>query len=226
MSHTPRYPESGKAFLSDLLSPVPPELSPAEVETVCRILLDMPDIGTWNQSALRILPRYRATAERLLIEDRQGDDREKSYRAQIWLAQLRGETPGATRQPSMARRRAAVSPAPDDSAVPPAIRQRLPRRRAPRRTAGPSPQPPTGRQPLPAAACFHPASLAPRSRSGCPAAIQRSHVRDPGVQRLRPAKRGIRFSQSAASENRARLRQESLGGAAGAGRKPDPTVDS
>ena len=101
-----RYPESGTAFLSDLLGPMPPELSPPQIETVCRILLDMPDIGTWNESALKILPRYRATAERLLMQDREGNDQEKSYRAQIWLAQLRGETPGAISPPSIARKRA------------------------------------------------------------------------------------------------------------------------
>jgi hypothetical protein len=114
-----RYPESGSLFLSDLLGPVAPELSPPEIETVCRILLDMPDIGTWNESALKILPRYRATAERLLMQDRQGDDQEKSYRAQIWLAELRGETPGVAtqNQPSVARRRV-VSPAPDHNAGP------------------------------------------------------------------------------------------------------------
>lgn len=107
-----RYPESGRAFLSDLLGPMPPELPPPQIETVCRILLDMPDIGTWNESALTILPRYRATAERLLMQDREGNDQEKSYRAQIWLAELRGVTPGAINPPSIARRRA-VSQTPD-----------------------------------------------------------------------------------------------------------------
>jgi len=101
-----RYPESGTAFLSDLVGPMPPELSPTQIETVCRILLDMPDIGTWNESALKILPRYRAIAERLLIQDREGNDQEKRYRAQIWLAELRGETPGSINSPSIARRRA------------------------------------------------------------------------------------------------------------------------
>ena len=113
-----RYPESGNVFLSDLLGPVPPELSPPEVETVCRILLDMPEIGTWHQSALRILPRYRSTAERLLRQDRQGDDQEKSYRAQIWLAELRGETPGFANQASLPRKRATVASAPNDHGNP------------------------------------------------------------------------------------------------------------
>jgi hypothetical protein len=112
-----RYPESGKVFLTELLAPAPPDLSPTQAEAVCRILLDMPDTGDWRQSALRILPRYRATAEQLLMEDRQGDDQEKRYQAQIWLAQLRGEAPGVQSQVSIGRRRGAVSP-PDDNAGP------------------------------------------------------------------------------------------------------------
>jgi hypothetical protein len=90
-----RYPRSGDAFLSDLLAPAPPQLSPLQVETVCRILIDMPDLGTWHQSALKILPHYRATAERLLAQDKQGGDQEKSYRAQLWMAELGGETSGS-----------------------------------------------------------------------------------------------------------------------------------
>jgi hypothetical protein len=113
-----RYPESGKEFLSDLLEPAPPALSPGQVETVCRILIDMPDIGNWHQSALQILPRYGATAERLLIQDREGGDIEKQYRAQMWPAQLRGEVPGPVDQLSAARRRAAVRPLPDDNSGP------------------------------------------------------------------------------------------------------------
>ena len=144
-----RYPESGKEFLADLLGPVPPELSPAQVETVCRILIDMPDLGTWNESALQILPRYRATAERLLIEDRHGDDQEKIYRAQMWLAELHGETPGAISQPPVSRRRAAVSPSPGDNAgpllYPPSatVSSRNTADRGPEPTAGSRPTHPT-----------------------------------------------------------------------------------
>jgi hypothetical protein len=108
-----RYPESGTVFLSDLLGPVPPELSALAIETVCRILLDMPDVGTWHESALRILPRYRVTAERLLAQDGQGTDQEKSYRARIWQTELRGETPGAIpqrNQPPAIRRRVSSPP--------------------------------------------------------------------------------------------------------------------
>jgi hypothetical protein len=176
-----RYPESGKTFLSDLLGPVSPELSPAQVETVCRILIDMPDLGTWNQRALRILPRYRATAERLLVQDRQGDDQDKIYRAHMWLAVLRGETPGAINQPSTARRRAAVSPATDDRAgpllyPPPAAESsRITVGRRPEPTAGDRPaQPPPSlvanpapTQPLPPAV---PVSMPPATN---PAPVQR-----------------------------------------------------
>jgi len=108
-----RYPESGATFVADLLEPMPPALSPLAIETVCRILIDMPDVGTWHESALRILPRYRPTADRLLAQDRRGTDQEKSYHAQIWQAELRGETPGATSQTSEApaiRRRASSQP--------------------------------------------------------------------------------------------------------------------
>jgi hypothetical protein len=106
-----RYPPSGDAFLSDLLAPTPPQLSPIQVETVCRILIDMPDLGTWHKSALRILPRYRATAERLLAQDKQSGDQDTSYRAQVWQAELRGETPGFNSQASLPHRRPPDAPA-------------------------------------------------------------------------------------------------------------------
>jgi hypothetical protein len=111
-----RYPSSGDVFLSDLLAPTPPVLSPIQEVTVCRILLDMPDLETWHQSALRILPRYRASAERLLAQDKQGSDSETSYRAQVWQAELRGETPGFVSQSSLPHRMAtAASPVPRDN---------------------------------------------------------------------------------------------------------------
>jgi hypothetical protein len=94
-----RYPESAKPFLDDLLrlgapGQPTPDLSTPEAETVCRILIDMPtDIGTWKKSALQILPHYRRTAESLLARDLHGDDQEKSYRAQLWLADLKSNVP-------------------------------------------------------------------------------------------------------------------------------------
>ena len=63
-----RYPASAKPFLDDLLDPARngrqlPDLSPAEAEAVCRILIDMPDLGTWRRDALQILSHYRPAAE-------------------------------------------------------------------------------------------------------------------------------------------------------------------
>jgi hypothetical protein len=171
-----RYPESSKEFLADLLGSAPPELAAPQAEAVCRILLDMPDVGNWNQSALQILPRYRATAERLLIQDRQGDDQEKRYRAQTWLAQLRGERPGAIDQPAVARR-STVSPAPDDSAgplfhpSPAAVSSRSGVDRVPEPTTGnrpAQPSPPPERNPAPAQAlpAAAPVPAAPQAYNG------------------------------------------------------------
>jgi hypothetical protein len=104
-----RFPESAKPFLDDLL-PVSsgkqsPDLSQPEAETVCRILLDMPDIGTWRMSALQILPRYRRAVESLLVQDLHGDDQEKMYQAQRWQTDLKLDVAGnGNEQPSPRRR--------------------------------------------------------------------------------------------------------------------------
>ena len=87
-----RYPESARLFVEDLLAPTnqsAPNLSRAEAETVCRILLDMPDIGNWRRTALQVLPRYRAVAEDLLDQDVRGNDQSKGYAAQRWLSSLK-----------------------------------------------------------------------------------------------------------------------------------------
>lgn len=150
-----RYPESGQMLLSDLLGRTPPDLSAPQIETVCRILLDMPDVGSWHESALKILPRYRATAERLLAQDRHAGDQEKSYRAQIWLVELRGETPGSVNQPSISRRRA-VSPPPDRNSGPllnpPSSASASPTADRPAQPSRPLPSNPAPAQPLPATA--------------------------------------------------------------------------
>jgi hypothetical protein len=101
-----RFPESAKSFLDDLLSvSQAPDLSQPEAEAVCRILLDMPDIGTWRHSALQILPRYRRAAESLLLQDLHGADQEKSYRAERWQVDLKMDAPGnGNLQPSPRRR--------------------------------------------------------------------------------------------------------------------------
>jgi len=83
-----RYAESAKPFLDGLFVAPPPQLSPSEAEAVCRVLLDMPDIGAWRKNALQILPRYRLTVDRLLKQDAAGADQEQMYRALRWRADL------------------------------------------------------------------------------------------------------------------------------------------
>jgi hypothetical protein len=90
-----RYPDSAKPFLDDLLGNAASALalSEPEAEAVCRILLDMPDTGTWKNTALRILPRYRVAAQALLDRDLHADDLDKRYRAQAWLHDLKLDSP-------------------------------------------------------------------------------------------------------------------------------------
>jgi hypothetical protein len=117
-----RFPDSAQPFLDDLLGS-PPDLTQPEAETVCRVLLDMPDVGAWRQNALKILPRYRRVAESILAQDVHGSDQEKSYQAQRWLADLRtdgpgrapGNTPGFASDQQSARRRLSPRPAVNDS---------------------------------------------------------------------------------------------------------------
>jgi hypothetical protein len=110
-----RFPESAKPFLDDLLQHAP-QLSQPEAETVCRILLDMPDLGTWKKNALEILPHYRRVAESILVEDLHGSDQEKSYAAQRWLADLRSDAAGlASTQQSPRRTSGRSRPAVNES---------------------------------------------------------------------------------------------------------------
>ena len=87
-----RFADSGKPFRDDLLTAaaagqaVP--LSQSGAETVCRILIDMPDLGTWRRDTVRILPYYRPVAEALLTRNLNGSDQEKSYRAEMLLREL------------------------------------------------------------------------------------------------------------------------------------------
>jgi hypothetical protein len=97
-----RYPASAEPFVHDLL--LMPNLPKPVADTVCRILLDMPDTGTWKKTALQILPHYRLTAQNLLLQDLHGNNQEKMYRAQFWLADLKLTVPGATSDPQPARR--------------------------------------------------------------------------------------------------------------------------
>jgi hypothetical protein len=116
-----RYPASAKPFRDDLLtSGRAPDLSPTVAETVCRILIDMPEVGTWRKDALQILPHYRSAAENLLNRDLRGGDGEKSAAAGFWLADLKWGSSGAVSEPPAIRRHpVAVSPGSDR--LPPSI---------------------------------------------------------------------------------------------------------
>ena len=99
-----RYQDSAKPLLEDLLPPAqPPQLSPSEAEALCRILIDMPDIGTWHKNALLILAAYRAAVDPLLKQDVAGPDQEKSYRALRWRADLKLDPPATVSQKSAGR---------------------------------------------------------------------------------------------------------------------------
>jgi hypothetical protein len=89
-----RYPASAKPFLDDLLAPnAAPALTEGEAQAVCRILLDMPDLGEWRKNALQILPHYRAAADLLLKQDLQDPDQEKVYQARRWRSSLNLDPP-------------------------------------------------------------------------------------------------------------------------------------
>ena len=105
-----RYADSGRPMLDGLLSA--PDLSGPAAETVCRILIDMPEIGAWRQTALQVLPRYRAVARRLLTEDLRSDDRDRRDRAEFWLNDPRstlytGSNASATSSPRSSSRQQA-----------------------------------------------------------------------------------------------------------------------
>jgi TonB family protein len=120
-----RYGDSAKPFLDDLLNSSTSDehaldLSASETETVCRILVDLPDLRDWRKNALQILPHYRAAAESLLEGDLHGDNREKSYAAQRWLTDLgapkstidtqRSSTAVPTPKPSSTKRGVILAP--------------------------------------------------------------------------------------------------------------------
>ncbi len=87
------FPEAAQPMMDDLLrgarSRQPVDLNDAAAETVCRVLLDMPDIGAWRKNAIEILPIYRAAARRLLLQDLRSDDRDRRDRGGYWLDDTR-----------------------------------------------------------------------------------------------------------------------------------------
>jgi hypothetical protein len=105
-----RSPDSAKLFLDDLLASIDAAagqqtiaLASPEAEAVCRILLDLPDVRTWRKSALRILPHYRSITENLLAQDLRADDMERRNQAQVWLYDLKFDTPNPAGGPSPRR---------------------------------------------------------------------------------------------------------------------------
>lgn len=84
-----RFQESDRSMMDDLVrsaaSGQPLDLSESEAETVCRILLDMPDVGLWRKQAVQILPFYRQTAQHLLAQDKRSSDSDRRDRADFWL---------------------------------------------------------------------------------------------------------------------------------------------
>ena len=102
-----RYPKSSEPFLQDLLGQTP-ALSQSEAEGVCRILIDMPDLGTWRESALQILPHYSEVAKGLLTQDLHAGDEDKMYRAEMWMTELKMNAPAAT--PTQQTRRRDLEP--------------------------------------------------------------------------------------------------------------------
>jgi hypothetical protein len=107
-----RYPTSAKPLLADLLPPPALNLTAPEAQTVGRIFLDMPDIGTWRNSALMILPRYRAAVDGLLKQDLGSTDQERVYRAMRWRTDLGLEPPAVSNQkPAKSTVRAAAGKA-------------------------------------------------------------------------------------------------------------------
>ncbi len=107
-----RYQSSAEPFLRDLLEPAVPDLPQTAADAVCRILLDMPDTGTWRKTALQILPKYRPTAQALLTQDLRGSNQEKMYRAQFWMADLKLNVPAVTSDQRKAARQARAAPSP------------------------------------------------------------------------------------------------------------------
>jgi hypothetical protein len=112
-----RFPDSAQPFLDDLLGSNDPvtgepglDLPEPVAYTVCRILLDMPDIRTWKASALRILPHYREVAETLLAADANEGDEDTRYKALRWSAALK--TIAAAQAPTP---RVAMAPPPSDA---------------------------------------------------------------------------------------------------------------
>lgn len=115
-----RSPDAAQPFFDDLLASNNNEnglnLSQSEMDSVCRILLDLPDVRTWRKNALRILPHYQSTADFLLKQDLRSDNEEKRNLAQVWRLDLRLDSPAPT--PGLRRRLEPSSSVPASSTPP------------------------------------------------------------------------------------------------------------
>ena len=155
-----RFADSAKPFLDDLLNAAGAgqalPLSESVAETVCRILIDMPDVGTWRKDALRILPNYRRIAVNLLTQGSNGSDREKAYRADMLLRELKPDAPDPGNGEPRLRR---TMPAPQTSTVAPPAPP----------PAAPAPRP----APLPSAPAYDGATSGTLSCSGSPDSAER-----------------------------------------------------
>jgi hypothetical protein len=161
-----RFPDSGQPIMDDLVHAAAAgqalDLSEPEAETVCHILIDMPDVRLWRKQALQILPFYKQAAQRVLAEDLRSGDPEKVDRANFWLndprSSIHQSSSGSTVATSSGRRR--MTPSGDPPALIGVDSDRSPgaptlQRRGPQ----PDPQP----APAPPAAAIAPA---PRSYNG------------------------------------------------------------
>lgn len=100
-----RFPDSASPFLNDVLRSSDLNLSQPQQETVCRILLNMPDIRSWKRTGLQVLPRYRPVAEDLLAQDQRSSDPDTRDRARGWMLDLRWDPPVASYDAGLRRRR-------------------------------------------------------------------------------------------------------------------------
>ncbi len=141
-----RVQDSAKPMLDDLVRAAaagqPLELSDGGAETLCRILLDMPDIGLWKKTAMQVLPLYRDMAQLLLAVDVRGFPGDKRDRAEFWLydprSTIRENAPSTPSSSFSVRGRTAPAPAAVPAPAPTAAAT------APAATVAPAaPAPPT-----------------------------------------------------------------------------------
>ncbi|HEX4278265.1 MAG TPA: hypothetical protein VHZ74_23080 [Bryobacteraceae bacterium] len=178
-----RYSDSARPFLDDLLGRggQAPQLSESEAETVCRILIDLPDTDAWKTNVRQILPLYPRAAERVLDQEARSSDQERAYRAQAWLGEIRPDN--AARQPQVSRR---SGPMRTSGAYQPPVGDETTSLSPGRRPltdgsqqSGGEPEP--GGRSLPPAAPIQSAAIAPTSRTLPPSATPEPRTSTPSA---------------------------------------------